>query len=48
MSSLIVSYPTPAKADVIYQAFDEPFQQVINKLPKLTEQGYTHDTLTGE
>ena len=40
--ALIVSYPTPAKADVIYQAFDEPFQQVINKLPKLTEQGYTH------
>ncbi len=40
--ALIVSYPTPAKADVIYQAFDEPFQQVKNELPELTEQGYTH------
>ena len=40
--ALIVSYPTPAKADVIYQAFNETFQQVRNEIPELKEQGYTH------
>lgn len=40
--ALIISYPTPAKADVIYQAFDMPFQEVKEQLPELTEQGYTH------
>jgi len=40
--ALIISYPTPAKADVIYQAFNETFQQVRDEVPELTEQGYTH------
>jgi alpha-amylase len=37
-----IVFPSPAKADVIYQAFNLPFQEVKTKLPELKEQGYTH------
>ncbi|MDJ0632320.1 MAG: alpha-amylase family protein [Xenococcaceae cyanobacterium MO_188.B29] len=38
--ALIISYPIPAQADVIYQAFNMPFQEVKAQLPQL--QGYTY------
>jgi alpha-amylase len=34
--------PTVQPADVIYQAFDVPFDQVKAQLPKLKQQGYTY------
>ncbi len=37
-----IAFPSAAKADVIYQAFDLPFQEVKAQLPELKEQGYTH------
>ncbi len=38
----ITSEVAPAKADVIYHAFDECFADVKTKLPKIQKAGYTH------
>ncbi|NEO54877.1 MAG: alpha-amylase [Okeania sp. SIO3B5] len=38
----LTSNPTPAKADVIYHAFDECFANIQAKLPEIKEAGYTH------
>ena len=35
-------FPFPAKADVIYHAFNMPFQEVKAKLPEIKAQGYTY------
>lgn len=32
----------PANADVIYHAFNEPFDQIRAEIPQLKEQGYTY------
>lgn len=35
-------FVTPAQADVIYHAFNEPFDQIRTELPQLRQQSYTY------
>ncbi len=42
LSFLIIGHTLPAKADVIYQAFDQPFQEIENQLPQLKADGFTY------
>ncbi len=39
---MIIGYTLPAKADVIYQAFNMPFQEVRNQLSELKADGFTY------
>ncbi len=39
LSFLIIGHTLPAKADVIYQAFDQPFQEIESQLPQVNKAG---------
>ena len=39
---VIIGYTLPAKADVIYHAFNMPFQEIKNQLPELKADGFTY------
>ncbi len=40
--AFFVVFVNPVKADVIYQAFNMPFQEIKNQLPELKEDGFTY------
>lgn len=40
LTFVIIGYTLPAKAGVIYQAFDTPFREVQNQLPELKAEGF--------
>lgn len=39
---IVMGYTPSVKADVIYQAFDIPFQEIKNQLPQLKANGFTY------
>ncbi|MDJ0730378.1 MAG: alpha-amylase family glycosyl hydrolase [Crocosphaera sp.] len=39
---MVIGYTLPAKADVIYQAFNMPFQEIKNQLSTLKADGFTY------